>query len=447
MATARKAGGKTRQTIDPASIRLASQIPPTGSQFVGTSPTSLVDVYNGTLKGDIDAVPAAKELLTSSPDTGGKVNAEYIYSNLAALYGNVQLPPLQSPSGNSVRSLVFVSGSAQGGYGAFHLSSSQTDFDRIVADSLSSSGEYSSGSGLGRAHFSAASMREHKIPHVFPVSRGQHGLLGITDSNAKELQQVGEEDLRRALVTAWQSRAALAKSIESHNHSAVPTPIPEKTRSRAAKLERSHLSQELAQANRHVASLVGVAAAVTGGRTHLSTALYCAELVESFELLTGKGDAGKTDGEAVSRVVSFKLAPEIALVPGFNAGVTQDWWANGHPDFVNDNSQDDQSENGNASGVMFLLFLNDFLGISLQDILAAMPATNGAPLGQTYEALVSRIPNLVQIGGGNGAAAFATMINLLQQNAQSSDGSLNLPANGNPFPNMPNSKQGGLFTS
>ena len=50
-----------------------------------------------------------------------------------------------------------------------------------------------------------------------------------------------------------------------------------------------------------------------GGRQYLSTALFAAEIVESFQLLTGKANAGKTDGEAVSRVLAFKLAPEIAV--------------------------------------------------------------------------------------------------------------------------------------
>lgn len=440
---AKRAGG---QTIDPSQITSASQIPPPGSQFVGTSPNSLVDVFEGTLKGDIDAAPAAKELLTTSPDTGGKVNAEYIYTQLEALYGNVQLPTQTSSSGKTVRAIVFVSGSAKGGYGAFHLSSSQTDFDRIVVDSLASSGDYSAGSGLGASRFAPASMRGHSIPHVFPVSRGRSGLLGATDPRAKEMREAGEDELRKAVAAAWQSRAALARSIETHNHSAIATMAPKQARQRVAALKHADLVQELAQANRHVASLVQVAAGMGGGRGHLSTALFCAELVESFELLTGKGDAGKTDGEAVSRVVSFRLAPEIALVPGFNGGVTQDWWANGHPDFVNDNSQNDQSENGNAAGVMFLFFLNDFLGISMQQILAAMPAVGGAPLGQTYKALVVGQPSLAGVGGADGKAAFSTMINLLQQNTQAADGTLNLPADGNPFPAMPDSKQGGLFT-
>ena len=136
-------------------------------------------------------------------------------------------------------------------------------------------------------------------------------------------------------------------------------------------------------------SRLGAGAAAQGpSRKFLSTALFAGQIVHSFQILTDKADPGLTDGEAVSRVLAFKLVPELALVSGFNAGVTQQWWQDGHPDFVNDNSQNDQSVDGNAAGVMFLLFLNDYLGVPLDTILAHMPGTNGAPLGQTYVALL-----------------------------------------------------------
>jgi len=96
---------------------------------------------------------------------------------------------------------------------------------------------------------------------------------------------------------------------------------------------------------------------------------------------------------------------------------------------------------------MLLLFLNDYLGIPFDSILAAMPATNGAPLGKTYEALVRADPALAGKGGRDGQAAFQTMISLLIQNTQRADRGLNLPASGNPFPSMPNSQQGGLFAA
>jgi hypothetical protein len=187
------------------------------------------------------------------------------------------------------------------------------------------------------------------------------------------------------------------------------------------------------------------ATAQSGGRQYLSTALFAAEAIECFEMLTGKANAGQTDGEAVSRVVAFKLCPEIMLVPGFNSAVTQQWWQDGHPDWVNDNSQTDQSTDGNGAGVMFLLFLTDYLGVPVQTILAQTPSSGGAPLGQTYIALLNVLPGLAQTAGADGPAAFQTMISLLTQNAQAADGTLTLPADGNPFPVMPGARQGGLF--
>jgi hypothetical protein len=350
-------------TIDPTQIQSTSQIPPSGSQFVGSSPSGLVDVYSGTLDGDVDAPRSAQELLTTESDTGGLANADYIYNQLSALYGGVKLPDFQSPSGNTVKSVVFVSGSSQGGYGAFHLSGGpQVDFDRIVVDSLNASGNYSSDSGLGTPMAPAAV----NLPHLFPALRSS----GVT--------------LR--------------------------------------------------------------ADAPATGRQFLSTALFAAEAVESFQTLTCKANPGQTDGEAVSRVLAFKLAPEIALVSGFSGGVAQQWWSDGQQDFVNDNSQTDQDTDGNGAGVMFLLFLTDFLGVPMDQILTAMPATNGAPLGQTYVALLGSHPELGQVAGADGPSAFQAMVSLLQQNAQNPDGSLNVPADGNPFPAIQGAKQGGLLT-
>jgi hypothetical protein len=354
-------------TIDPTQIQSASEIPPAGSQFAGLSPSGLVDVYCGTLDGDVDAQPSAQELLAAETDTGGLSNADYVYTQLSKLYGGVQLPNFQSPSGNTVKCLVFVSGSAQGGYGAFHIPGTQADFDRIVVDSLNSSGNYSSNSGLG----TAIAPEAVSLPRLFPL-------------------QQGERATRRAILLR--------------------------------------------------------ADAPDAGRQFLSTALFAAEAVECFETLTGKASPGQTDGEAVSRVLAFKLAPEIALVSGFSGGVAQQWWADGQPDFVNDNSQTDQSTDGNGAGVMFLLYLTDFLGIPLDQILAAMPATNGAPLGQTYVALLSSRPELAQVAGPDGPSAFQAMVALLEQNATNPDGSLNVPADGNPFPTIQGAKQGGLFT-
>jgi hypothetical protein len=371
-----------------------------------------------------------------SSDTGGLCNADYIYSQCSKLYAGVDLPDLKSPSRNTVKALIFVSGSKQGGYGAFHIEgATPSDFDRIVVDSLDAAGNYSPGSGLASAALTPTAV---KADRLFAPHRGVSGLLGIVDEEDVRLKSAKSAEIASALKFAEQSVSALKTAVKTRNNSAVPQP------STYRHSEHADTVLRLVHANETILRLTAQAAAAAGGRTHLSTALFAAEVVESFEAITGKGAAGKTDGEGVSRVLAFKLAPEIALVPGFNSGVTQQWWQDGHPDFANDNSQNDQSTDGNAAGVMFLLFLTDFLGVSISKILAAMPATNGAPLGKTYEALVAADPSLKGVGGANGTSAFHAMINLLTQNTQSANGTLNLPADGNPFPSMPNSKQGGL---
>jgi hypothetical protein len=429
-------------TIDPGQIEDPSQIPPPGAQFTGSSQQGLVEVYSGTLAADIDAQPAARELLGTSLDTRSLSNADYIYTQVAKLYGGADLPLFQGPSGNNVKSVVFVSGSIQGGYGAFHLDgSSQADFDRIVVDSLNASGNYSAGSGL-------ASMAPIKTrpPHLFPLHRGPSALLGVLHIADARLRNAKPAAIRQALSIALASGNALRTALETRNGAAVPA---------QAQLQAMHettrdgheLARRLVHANQVTAGLLDALARAGGGRQFLSTALFCAEIVESFQTQTQKGNPGLTDGEAVSRVIGFKLAPEIALVPGFNSGVTQQWWQDGYPDYVTDNSQNDQSVDGNAAGVMFLLFLNDYLGVPLDAILAHMPATNGAPLGDMYTALLDDFPALSQTAGATGATAFQKMIELLQANTQNADWSLNLPADGNPFPSIRGSQQGGLFTA
>ncbi len=429
-------------TLDPSQIQNPSQIPPPGSQFVGQSAQKLVDVYFGTVAGDVDAQPSAKELLGVAPDTGSQSNADYIYKQVSALYGGVDLPDFKSPSGNTVKSAVFVSGSDQGSYGAFHLEDgSQADFDRIVVDSLNVSGNYSASSGLPTALSRAA----FKVPHLLPKYRGASDLLDLVQTSDIAQKMVKPKVLIEALKMATQSSLALKRAVETRNAAVLPPSIPARLVDEWEKSDHEHLNRRLVQANQDLIALAGVMASASAGRQYLSTALFAAELVESFQTLTKKASPGLTDGEAVSRVLAFKLAPEIALIPGFSGAVAQQWWTDRHPDFVNDNSQNDQSMDGNGAGVMFLLFLTDYLGVPLDRILNSMPADGGAALGETYVALLNDFPGIAQVAGRDGTSAFQKLVTLLQQNSENPDGSLNLPANGNPFPSMPGAKQGGLF--
>ena len=433
-------------TTDPSQIQNPSQIPPAGAQRVGLSTQGLVDVYYGTEPGDTDAQPAAKELVGTALDTSELSNADYIYTQVSRLYGNASLPDFQNTAGETVKSLVFVSGSTQGGYGAFHIGdgSTQAAFDRIVVDSLTVSGNYSPGSGLA----AAVAPARLKVSRIFAAFKGAGELLSVVHADDPRLDKANEKDITEARDLALQNIQSLKAALATNNPRTKPLtkPLrmsPGSAMSKATKLE--HLHHNLIHANQEVVGMVRAITGATSARQYLSTALFAAELVESFQTLTRKGNPGLTDGEAVSRVVAFKLTPEISLVPGFSSDVTQAWWKNQHPDFVTDNSQGDQSEDGNGAGVMFLLFLNDYLGIALDEILASMPAADGAPLGDTYVQLLARYPALKQSVGADGKAAFNKMVSLLQQNAQGQGGMLNLPANGNPFPGLPGAKSAGLF--
>jgi hypothetical protein len=445
------------QTVDPTQSSKASQIPPAGAVHVGRSARGSVDVYCGTLPGDVDAQPAAKELLGSGPDTGQLSNADYIYSRMAALYG-MDLPALRDAGAQDVKTLVFVSGSAQGPYGAFHFPGAQEDLDRIVVDSLESSGTYAGSSGLGASFPSGVLRIPHAVqggmgphsaafhggmgPHSAEAYGGPHGLLYVTDPADPRLVQATVEEIREAGALAARSILALRAAVEAQSLSAKP---PTAGLHRQNGSSREELARELIAANHEILRLLRTVRVATGGRQYLSTALFAAELAESFEVLSKTAAPGKTDGEAVSRVLAYKLTPEISLIPGFNGAQSQQWWQKGHPDFVNSNSQSDTSAEGNGAGVLFLLFLNDFLGVSLDQVIQHMPPAGGAPLGHTYVNLLADYPALASVAGADGASAFKTMIALLEQNATDASGALNLPANGNPFPGMPGARQGGLF--
>ncbi|HYM50826.1 MAG TPA: hypothetical protein VET65_09690 [Candidatus Limnocylindrales bacterium] len=141
-----------------------------------------------------------------------------------------------------------------------------------------------------------------------------------------------------------------------------------------------------------------------------------AEVVEVFQDTLANGwNCGQTNGEALSRVLAFDRYQLLAqdFMP-----TEQDWWANGHPDFVNDNSSDDRNQIANGCGDLFLYYLHSQLNFSWQDIIKA----GGNSLGATYQALAG-------YDGGQGFADFIAGLTRIAQN-----GSLALPANGNPYP-------------
>ena len=444
-------------TVDPTRISSSSEIPPAHANHLKSSARGWVDVYCGTLPGDIDAPPAANELLAIGPDTGGLANADYIYNRIASLYG-ADLPTQRSPSGADVKALVFVSGSRTGAYGAFHFPAMEADsrstvldLDRIVVDSVESSGSYTPGSTLS-ASSSEARLDPHAVqsgtgPHslqVFRSGTGPHSLalLDVINPNDPRLKQAPREEIHKAYLIVAQSILALKAALEAKCLSAKP---PQADSRHSRELSEAELIQGLIAMNREALSLVGSVAEATGARRYLSTALFAAELAESFAQLSNTAAPGKTDGEAVSRVVASKLAPEISLIPGFSSAVAQRWWQDGRKDYVTRNVAKDTDVNANGAGVLFLLFLTDYLGVPLAEVIRHMPAAGGAPLAQTYVRLLSDYPRLETVAGKDGDAAFAKMTELLSEHVLAADGTLNLPADGNPFSHISGARQGGLF--
>jgi hypothetical protein len=163
-----------------------------------------------------------------------------------------------------------------------------------------------------------------------------------------------------------------------------------------------------------------------------ATGLMVAELVEVFESAVNNGwSCGQANGEALSRALAVErngnLAPLIVQT-------AQQWWANGHADYVTNNDADDRNQDSNGCGTLFLYYLHSQLGFSWQKIVT----TGGATLGETYQRLT----------GKSGAQGFSDFVSLL--NTLAAGGQLNLPANGNPFPigaaTPPSNDPGGTAT-
>jgi hypothetical protein len=141
-----------------------------------------------------------------------------------------------------------------------------------------------------------------------------------------------------------------------------------------------------------------------------------AEIVEVFEAAINNGwDCAVTNGESLSRVLAFERHPEIAAE--FNQ-TEQDWWAQGHRDYVNDNSAGDTDQIAAGCGDLFLYYLHAQLTFDWTTVCGA----GGPTLGATYQSLTGYDP---QQGFGDFVAALSTI---------DQGGTLVLPPSGNPFP-------------
>ena len=148
----------------------------------------------------------------------------------------------------------------------------------------------------------------------------------------------------------------------------------------------------------------------------VAAGLTVAELVEVFEAAQGKGwDCGHVNGEALSRALASNVQPALGALTQQTA---QTWWSNGHADYVTSNTADDQNQDANGCGPLFLYYLQSQLGFTWNQIVAA----GGATLGATYQALTGNAPT----------AGFNDFLSRLQ--TLESGGQIALPASGNPFP-------------
>src|SRR5205814_10146956 len=141
-----------------------------------------------------------------------------------------------------------------------------------------------------------------------------------------------------------------------------------------------------------------------------------AEIVEVFEAAGNNGwDCAVTNGESLSRVLAFERHPEIAAE--FDP-TEQDWGAQRHRDYVNDNSAGDTDQIASGCGDLFLYYLHSQLTFDWTTVCGA----GGPTLGATYQALSGYDP---QQGFTDFIAALSTI---------DRGGTLTLPPSGNPFP-------------
>ena len=141
-----------------------------------------------------------------------------------------------------------------------------------------------------------------------------------------------------------------------------------------------------------------------------------AEIVEVFQAAINNGwDCAVTNGESLSRVLAFERHPEIA--GEFNP-TEQDWWAQGHRDYVNDNSAGDTDQIAAGCGDLFLYYLHSQLTFDWTAVCGA----GGATLGATYQSLTGYDP-------AQGFKDFVAALSTIDQG-----GTLALPPSGTPFP-------------
>jgi hypothetical protein len=148
----------------------------------------------------------------------------------------------------------------------------------------------------------------------------------------------------------------------------------------------------------------------------LASGFFVAELVEVFEAAINNGwDCGFTNGEGLSRVLAGERNANLGSL---FVQTEQAWWADGHADFVSDNSADDRNADANGCATLFLYYLHTQLGYDWRTLVT----TGGASLAQTYQRVTGQDP----------AAGFSDFLARLA--TLDAGGVLTVPGSGNPFP-------------
>lgn len=148
----------------------------------------------------------------------------------------------------------------------------------------------------------------------------------------------------------------------------------------------------------------------------LATGLVVAEVVEIFEAAIANGwDCGQTNGESLSRALAVERNNNLGSLVTQTAN---SWWNDGHNDYVNANSANDQDQDANGCGTLFLYYLHSQLNFTWTQIATA----GGSSLGATYQKLTGKDPK----------QGFQDFLDRLA--ALDTGSGLNLPVTGNPFP-------------
>jgi Carboxypeptidase regulatory-like domain/SnoaL-like domain len=157
--------------------------------------------------------------------------------------------------------------------------------------------------------------------------------------------------------------------------------------------------------------------AFNGADTNLVSAILVAEVAEVLEANQGRGwDCGKSNGEALSRVLAAALYPAELNTFQANFSSADSWLRKNWPNWVDNTEDSDTNFVSFGCGTLFINWMQNQLGFSLNQIIQAA----GGTLVQTLKALT---------GWTDGFSQFTALLTLkFMPNTPSG---LN---NDNPFP-------------